>query len=457
MAHLTRFGLKNFRIFEEYTDFEFAPITVFTGTNSSGKSSVLKALQLLKHNFDENLKSRLRKYDWNIEDLDFSGNNHQLGNFLTTKNNNNKFREISFSMPFVFTNIIEEGRIEFTYQLDDESEIKNGKLNQLVIQFKLEGKYSDVIKLKLEKERYKKNPKISNDYGPKEGTTIHYWKVEIDFNFFREKLDFIVEGFRKLNKKKYIKEGDYYMLPDKNLNLYLKNDVTWWRLPEDNHRNEDYIKYSGFAEYFQKNLDTHLLPWHGILTENHIVVDFNYEGNKPFYDFNSSTYDHLKTPLYKIYQEVIKSSKNQKNNKKRLIQEEREFLKNCDSKNVIPYPDYLTLGNPVIAFKNYISQLDRFINKMYFEPEAGIEEFTFLDWKRASYFLYDFLTEEFLHSLERTLSSFRISLICMQKEELFKDYTHTLLIPTTSISFCEILRSFQSMIEILSCFFKSKS
>ena len=52
---LQGFGLKNFRIFKEYTYFDFAPITILTGPNSSGKSSLIKALRLLKDNYDKEL------------------------------------------------------------------------------------------------------------------------------------------------------------------------------------------------------------------------------------------------------------------------------------------------------------------------------------------------------------------------------------------------------------------
>ena len=42
------FTLKNFRSFgEDGADFELAPITVLTGCNSAGKSSLVKALMLL--------------------------------------------------------------------------------------------------------------------------------------------------------------------------------------------------------------------------------------------------------------------------------------------------------------------------------------------------------------------------------------------------------------------------
>jgi len=54
-THLKGFGLENFRVFKDYTWFDFAPITILTGPNNSGKSSLLKAFLLLKDNFDKGL------------------------------------------------------------------------------------------------------------------------------------------------------------------------------------------------------------------------------------------------------------------------------------------------------------------------------------------------------------------------------------------------------------------
>jgi predicted ATP-dependent endonuclease of OLD family len=51
-THLKGFGLENFRVFKDYTWFDFAPITILTGPNSSGKSSLIKALLMLKDNFE---------------------------------------------------------------------------------------------------------------------------------------------------------------------------------------------------------------------------------------------------------------------------------------------------------------------------------------------------------------------------------------------------------------------
>jgi energy-coupling factor transporter ATP-binding protein EcfA2 len=71
MAQLHGFSLNNFRVFQEETSFDFAPITILTGPNSSGKSSLFKAMLLLQDSF----KSE------NGLMLDFTGERHFLGDF----------------------------------------------------------------------------------------------------------------------------------------------------------------------------------------------------------------------------------------------------------------------------------------------------------------------------------------------------------------------------------------
>ena len=45
---ITRLSLKNFKAFKELEDLKIKPITIFTGTNSCGKSSLLQSVLLLK-------------------------------------------------------------------------------------------------------------------------------------------------------------------------------------------------------------------------------------------------------------------------------------------------------------------------------------------------------------------------------------------------------------------------
>jgi len=71
MPNLEGLGLQNFRTFNKKESFEFAPITIITGTNNAGKSTVFKAIQFLVHNFKDGIVS---------ETLDFETMKHELGN-----------------------------------------------------------------------------------------------------------------------------------------------------------------------------------------------------------------------------------------------------------------------------------------------------------------------------------------------------------------------------------------
>lgn len=71
MPNLEGLGLQNFRTFNKKEDFLFAPMTLITGTNNAGKSSVFKAIKFLVHNFKDGIVS---------EKLDFKSMKHELGN-----------------------------------------------------------------------------------------------------------------------------------------------------------------------------------------------------------------------------------------------------------------------------------------------------------------------------------------------------------------------------------------
>lgn len=54
MGMLKSISLENYKCFKNKTDIEIAPLTVLCGVNSSGKSSILKSLLMLKQSFEEN-------------------------------------------------------------------------------------------------------------------------------------------------------------------------------------------------------------------------------------------------------------------------------------------------------------------------------------------------------------------------------------------------------------------
>lgn len=90
---LHQINLKNFRVFENLS-FSIKPITILTGSNSSGKSSIVKALLLLQ----DNLKN------YRLGQLDFTNDVHRLGGFETTINRNTQEKFMAFALQYKIEN-----------------------------------------------------------------------------------------------------------------------------------------------------------------------------------------------------------------------------------------------------------------------------------------------------------------------------------------------------------------
>ena len=107
------FSLKNFRSFgEEGADFELAPITVLTGCNSAGKSSLVKALMLLSNQLtDKSMQiptgiTGINRWQPSTL-LNTSINELKLGGFDNVINEKAKDAELSISYR-VWSNYLQE-------------------------------------------------------------------------------------------------------------------------------------------------------------------------------------------------------------------------------------------------------------------------------------------------------------------------------------------------------------
>lgn len=131
MAHLNFFGIDNFRAFKELNRFEFKPITVLVGTNSSGKSSISKGILCLKSSFEKirfksatkgSQVSQIEMHD--TEKLHFKSYLN-LGNFETCINKNSGKKEISFELPMKFPLLEDLFIVRFIYEKENNA-LKSG-------------------------------------------------------------------------------------------------------------------------------------------------------------------------------------------------------------------------------------------------------------------------------------------------------------------------------------------
>jgi len=83
-----KFSIENFRIFKTPLEIEFLPITILTGPNNSGKTTVIKWFQLLTNAFKKDL----------FHDLNFADPTINLGNFNKVINNTSQKKDIQFDI-----------------------------------------------------------------------------------------------------------------------------------------------------------------------------------------------------------------------------------------------------------------------------------------------------------------------------------------------------------------------
>ena len=88
---IEKITLRNIRIFkEDEFPFQIRPLTLLCGTNSSGKSTLLKSLLLLKQS--QNPPTR---YDSPQGEIQFIGPQADLGNFSTSVSHNDTTRSLT--------------------------------------------------------------------------------------------------------------------------------------------------------------------------------------------------------------------------------------------------------------------------------------------------------------------------------------------------------------------------
>lgn len=137
----TKYTIKNFRVFnEEGVSVLLKPLTLLTGCNSSGKSSLVKSLLLISDYFAA-LKSdnaNGKRIDLTAHKLDFTKVPHNsLGKFSKTVNNKSEENTITFGLQTHSEMLGQDLYLEITFT-SDETDSTNGYIKSLTIK-KLDG------------------------------------------------------------------------------------------------------------------------------------------------------------------------------------------------------------------------------------------------------------------------------------------------------------------------------
>jgi AAA15 family ATPase/GTPase len=211
---LNAIGFDNYRVFDKETFLRLKPITILTGPNSSGKSSVLKAAKLLKQNVNQ------EKYSGPPSKLSFTLDyfHHLLSDYQSIINNSNikKQNHISFIIPINLSTLGENYFCQLKYDTIKRNEVtlkeftvfnfNNGSKREL---FKLIGGSGEFHELLLDFALFKES--LENVFVPllakiHERTEDHYENV-MRFNTRNNlpgahMLDYFTNNYKKYDSNK---------------------------------------------------------------------------------------------------------------------------------------------------------------------------------------------------------------------------------------------------------------
>ncbi len=133
----TKYTIKNFRVFDEKgVTVDIKPMTILTGCNSSGKSSIVKSMVLLNTYIDklQEDNNAFGKVDLKKHKLDFTKDTTiSLGNFDRVRHNGSEDKTITFQYQVHSLLMGEDVKVSLVFVSDDNDELKEGYLKEITI------------------------------------------------------------------------------------------------------------------------------------------------------------------------------------------------------------------------------------------------------------------------------------------------------------------------------------
>ena len=99
------FGLENFRIYKDRTDFDLKPITILTGRNNSGKSTLINAFRLLNNSMSSTghvfSDLHFRNDQTNFGDFELVLNKNSKKDYFSIFLNSMNYKNLSFKLDYL--------------------------------------------------------------------------------------------------------------------------------------------------------------------------------------------------------------------------------------------------------------------------------------------------------------------------------------------------------------------
>ncbi|MDR1896300.1 MAG: AAA family ATPase [Prevotellaceae bacterium] len=221
-------SFENFRVFKDKSDFELAPITILTGANSSGKTTIIKGLKLFQSFW---------KQDGFGDLLNFENGNHQLGNFEMTLSKHSEKKELIVQYKINHF-LLDSLYVELIFEQDNGNPLKNGILKESSIISKDE---LTIFQVHLRDQKSKEDRDIYSGYNTKYIIEVLIPKLKelrSEYKSFQKKMsensenheDFAVIDIRQECLKNDIDPDRYCELMDllefENANNYFKPNIS---------------------------------------------------------------------------------------------------------------------------------------------------------------------------------------------------------------------------------------
>ncbi len=441
MAHLPSLQIGNFKVFKEYTDFDFAPITALTGKNSSGKSSLVKAIQLLSEHL---------KVDGEISFdtlIQVSKILPALGNFEKILSHHNpKLKTLHYRFPYLTIEGTENDRfsIEIVFKLAD-TETKSGKLEKMVI----EKWYDAVEETYLETTQEIFSVKAVDEFTYDTHIDLDYFfekyrkiceKLSEDVTIFPGDLfsGFTNESYQKIKHLLFLKNEDFYNDNNNNISeLYKAFGYRTFINPKGSSLNQEQIQIiEKWLNDYELDHSTPITNFKQVrkidvdekfrITENFensvLILDNKFDAtfrlgnviaNNCFYINSTTPSDWIKEAVKKSNTDITKDLKDKLEGKELLVYRSYTFLNDDETIKNLDGLQLFRDDKGDDLFRTSLGSLDE-------------EDFPSNDIgkNRMNFFLKNFVQENILKSLKSILMEPLINtdFISINRNELKRSY-----------------------------------